>query len=351
MSKRTVLILCITVCMSLVGTAIAQMDVSVPVSIDLLPPSGQTRVIPIVVSNNPGGTISIYGLTLTYPTSLLTFVNTSNSGTATAGWQSSTGSETSPGSGTVIIGGFNAPIGFIQSGDTTLINVVFIDKGVPGPGQITLSGFVNDISGAGTNNGTINSSVPVELVSFSAEISAGEVTLTWNTSSERNNFGFEVEKSFDEENFSKIGFLAGHGTTVQPNAYRFTDSDINSAQKTRYYRLKQIDLDGSFNYSGVLTVQLAAPESFTLRQNYPNPFNPQTTISYELPEPSRVSVVIYNMTGQVIRTLIDQEMVAGFHNTVWNGKDNLGKEVASGAYFYQMKTGNFTEVKKLTLLR
>ena len=181
-------------------------------------------------------------------------------------------------------------------------------------------------------------------------------TVTWFTwfyyrQTETNNFGFEVEKSFDEKEFTKIGFVAGHGTTVQPNDYRFADSDINRGQKTRYYRLKQIDLDGSFNYSGVLTVQLASPESFTLQQNYPNPFNPQTTISYELPEPSQVSVVIYNMTGQVIRTLLDQQMAAGFHSTIWNGKDNLGKEVSSGAYIYQMKAGNFTEVRKLTLLR
>lgn len=349
MSKKAALILCVVLCFGLVSSAFAQLDVSPPVSIDLLPPSGQTRTIEITISGN-SGTIEAYGFTLTYPTGLLAFVGTSTSGTLTDGWNSTSGVEQSP--GVVVIGGFETtPPGGFTTASGTLVKVTFTDNGVPGPGQITLSNFSDDISGASSTPGTINSSVPVELVSFSAEISAGEVSLTWNTSSERNNFGFEVEKSFDEENFSKIGFLAGHGTTVQPNEYRFTDSDINSAQKTRYYRLKQIDLDGSFNYSGVLTVQLAAPESFTLQQNYPNPFNPQTTISYELPEPSRVSVVIYNMTGQVIRTLIDQEMGAGFHSTVWNGKDNLGKEVASGAYFYQMKTGSFTEVKKLTLLR
>ena len=90
---------------------------------------------------------------------------------------------------------------------------------------------------------------------------------------------------------------------------------------------------------------------FNLRQNYPNPFNPETIIEYVLFENSQVHLSIYNILSQHVRTLIDQYQKAGYKKTTWDGKDQAGREVSSGIYFYRLKTDSFIEVKKMLLLR
>ncbi len=93
------------------------------------------------------------------------------------------------------------------------------------------------------------------------------------------------------------------------------------------------------------------PEEFTLEQNYPNPFNPETVIRYQLPQDSQVKLSIYNVLGREIRTLVNANKEAGYHDATWDGRDNTGQQVASGVYLYRLRAGEFTEVKKLTLLR
>lgn len=191
--------------------------------------------------------------------------------------------------------------------------------------------------------------LPVELTSFSASAGNGRVILSWATESETNNFGFDIERSEDEIEFQKIGFVEGKGTTIVPQQYSFVDAKL--APGTYYYRLKQVDLDGAFEYTDVINITLTPPKEFSLAQNYPNPFNPETTIRYDLPVSAHVVLTVYNILGKEVKTLVDVEQSAGIKTVVWDGKDNLGKDVSSGAYIYQMKSGGFTEVKKLTLLR
>jgi hypothetical protein len=93
------------------------------------------------------------------------------------------------------------------------------------------------------------------------------------------------------------------------------------------------------------------PAKFDLHQNFPNPFNPQTEIRFDLPEEAHVQVVIFDLLGREVRTLVDKDAKAGYHSIVWDGKDRSGQTVASGVYLYQMSAGNFREVKKLTLVR
>ncbi len=93
------------------------------------------------------------------------------------------------------------------------------------------------------------------------------------------------------------------------------------------------------------------PESFSLSQNYPNPFNPETIIRFDLPEAAQVQLVIFDLTGREVRRLVDKTMAAGYHQTLWEGKDNNGKHTPSGVYLYQLVAGDFREQRKPALVR
>jgi hypothetical protein len=206
------------------------------------------------------------------------------------------------------------------------------------------------LAGASTTNGTLNSTVPVELATFSAEVEENVITLSWTTISEVGNFGFDLERSIDGEVFEPVVFIPGKGTTNEPQFYTYEDK-LGGASETYFYRLKQVDIDGSYDYSGALQVTLAAPESFGLSQNFPNPFNPETTISYRLAEATAVKLGIYNLKGQLIRSLVDESKPAGFHFVIWNGKMKNGADAPSGVYIYRLAADNLREMKQLTLVR
>ncbi len=190
--------------------------------------------------------------------------------------------------------------------------------------------------------------VPVELVAFNAEWNVDRVRLSWTTATESNNYGFEVQRWLNKAgSWQKIGFTEGHGTTSQLSYYSFTDRPKGGGKYS--YRLKQIDIDGKFSYSPIREVSV--PIKFALYQNHPNPFNPETEISFELPVNAQVSLEIYNMLGQKIITLLNEQIPAGYHRIIWNGKDNIGRMVGSGVYFYHIKTEGFEATKKLVLLR
>ena len=191
--------------------------------------------------------------------------------------------------------------------------------------------------------GDIASAIPVELVSFSGTVSGNNVVLNWNTSTETNNRGFSIEKSTDNNNFVEIGFVKGNGTTTQMSAYTFTDRNLNSGKY--YYRLKQVDFDGTFTYSNVVTADM---DNFTYRltQNYPNPFNPATSISYDVPVKSFVRLEIFNTLGQKIQTLISGEKEAGNYTVKFNAVN-----LPSGMYLYKLTAGNFSQTRKMLLLK
>ncbi len=93
------------------------------------------------------------------------------------------------------------------------------------------------------------------------------------------------------------------------------------------------------------------PDEYILKQNYPNPFNPRTTIRFDLPSNSQVNLVVYNVNGEVVRTLVKTNFGFGTHRIVWDGKDDLGRQVSSGIYFYRLTAGRFTSVKKMLLIK
>jgi hypothetical protein len=185
--------------------------------------------------------------------------------------------------------------------------------------------------------------VPVELVSFSANVIDNKVSLTWETATELNNAGFEVQRSIDKVNFAAVGFVKGNGTTTESHSYSFVDNITNSG--TYYYRLKQTDFSGSYEYSNIIEA-IGQPTEFSLSQNYPNPFNPTTTISFSLPVQSQVHLLLIDVLGNVVKDVAEGIYEAGTHKVTLDASN-----LASGVYFYKLEAGNFISIKKLMLMK
>jgi hypothetical protein len=189
------------------------------------------------------------------------------------------------------------------------------------------------------------SMVPVELVSFTASASENFVTLNWATVTEINNSGFSVErKSALDGRWVEIGFVPGFGTTSENKSYTFKDESL---RKDVYsYRLKQVDFDGTFEYSNSVDVEILTPNNYNLAQNYPNPFNPTTTIKYAVIEDGLVSLKVYDVLGNEITSLVDTYQPAGQYDITFDAGN-----LSSGVYYYQFKAGDFTSTKKLILMK
>ena len=186
--------------------------------------------------------------------------------------------------------------------------------------------------------------IPVELTSFAANVVNSSVILNWNTATETNNSGFEIQRGTDRINFSDVAFVPGFGTTTEPRSYSYTDNLANSGNY--YYRLKQIDYNGAFTYSDIVEVNVAAPIEFTLEQNYPNPFNPSTLISYSIPQNSFVTLKVYDIIGNEVVTLVNQTQSAGKYDVRFDAS-----KLSNGVYFYTIKANNFTSTKKMILMK
>ena len=183
---------------------------------------------------------------------------------------------------------------------------------------------------------TVEDVVGVELQSFTAVEKDGRVLLKWQTSSETNNYGFEVMKrirfSSGHTDWQTIAFIKGHGTSSGSNQYEFTDNQTQSNDKIEY-QLKQIDFNGTKTYSDIVEISLDLPTLFKLYQNYPNPFNNETVINYTVPYASHVRIKIYNIIGNELNTLLDQNKSAGQYSVRWNSTDSQNNIIPNGLYF------------------
>lgn len=191
--------------------------------------------------------------------------------------------------------------------------------------------------------------VPVELSSFSAQLVNTDVILNWTTASELNNQGFEIEHSKDNKNFTKIGFVPGFGTTSESKSYSFKIPNIESG--LQYYRLKQIDFDGTFTHYNSVEIDGPVVREFALYQNHPNPFNPSTTISFSLPMESDVTIKLFNLLGQEVKQITSSSFQAGNHNIEFNAAS-----LSSGTYIYTLEAKgvngtNFKSTKKMLFLK
>ncbi len=196
------------------------------------------------------------------------------------------------------------------------------------------------------------SELPVELTNFSSVVNNGIVNLSWQTATETNNYGFDVERkvvSDQQSVFEKIGFVSGAGNSNAPKDYSFTDQPTGGTKFS--YRLKQIDNDGNYKYYDAINVTLSENQTAELMQNSPNPFNPSTAIKFYISKSSNVSIKIYDMLGKEVTTLVDRQTDAGYHIVYWNGNDKYGSDVSSGVYLYKLTAGSFTQTKKMLMLK
>src|SRR5690554_963977 len=211
-----------------------------------------------------------------------------------------------------------------------------------------------------------NGIVPVELVSFSANVEMNNVNLNWVTSTEANNRGFEIEKrnndgrwkmedgkfirqSVNEDGWDVISFVEGKGTTTEQQFYSYIDENLSAGKYQ--YRLKQIDFDGTYEYSNIVEAEINQPLEFSLSQNYPNPFNPITKIKYTVPqdeirEIKNVRLIVYDVLGNQVATLVNEEQHPGIYEVEFDGSN-----LSSGVYYYSLEAGNFRDIKKLILLK
>ena len=256
--------------------------------------------------------------------------------------------------------GFTNHISANISGGISVNSVIYNS-----PAQVTLNITTNSVpdgyynvtitnpdgqSKTGTGIIQIDHSLPVELSSFTASISGNAVNLKWRTETEVNNYGFDIERSVfsnggQENIWQKIGFAQGHGNSNSPKSYSYIDK--SPAEGSNFlYRLKQIDTDGKFEYSKTIEVNLNTPANFELSQNYPNPFNPTTTIGWQSPTDGLQTIKVFNMLGKEVATLVNGYKPAGRYLVQFDAKD-----LPSGIYFYKIQAGNFSDVKKMILLK
>ena len=208
--------------------------------------------------------------------------------------------------------------------------------------------------------------LPVELSSFNVNAVEGiKAQLQWETATEVNNYGFEIERSvvsesavenasapeastFENKQWEKVAFVEGHGNSNSPKLYSFTDKNLIGGSKF-VYRLKQIDIDGTFEYSDEVEIEVL-PTRYELMQNYPNPFNPTTKIRFSLPEDAKIAINIYNVLGEKVSSILNEELKAGFHEVDFNSS-SAGYSLATGVYIYTIETKNFSQVKKMILMK
>ncbi len=198
--------------------------------------------------------------------------------------------------------------------------------------------------------------IPVELTSFTSEIKGNKVVLNWETASETNNNGFEIERR-TSSNWSNIGFVKGNGTTTELSKYTFTDNPKAQGLNGKvYYRLKQVDFNGQSTYTREVEVDLSTiVDNYSLSQNYPNPFNPSTKIKFTLPFDSNVKLTVYNIAGQMIKEVVNGNYRSGEHEISLSLSDIKG--AASGIYIYTINAVSndgqktFTQTKKMVLIK
>jgi photosystem II stability/assembly factor-like uncharacterized protein len=189
--------------------------------------------------------------------------------------------------------------------------------------------------------------VPVELTSFNASVSGNTVTLNWITSTEKNNFGFDVERSKVGDSWTKVGFVNGFGTTTELKEYSFTDGKL--AAGTYNYRIKQLDFDGTYKYYNLSeSIEIGSPNVYELAQNYPNPFNPSTVINFSIPKAGLVTMKVFNVLGKEVATIINEKKDAGNYSVELNAS-KFG--MSSGVYFYTLESGSFKSTKKMIMIK
>jgi Secretion system C-terminal sorting domain len=189
-----------------------------------------------------------------------------------------------------------------------------------------------------------NYPLPVELGFLTAISNGRTIHLNWSTQTEKNSDKFNIERKTISTSWESIASVKAAVLSNSPKQYSFTDKNLQSGKYQ--YRLKMIDNDGTFEYSKVVEAEVAVPKNYDLSQNFPNPFNPTTVISYSLPFASNVKIIVYNTLGKTVKVLENGYKNAGTYSVTFDAA-----ELPSGTYFYKIEAGQFSQIKKMMLLK
>ncbi len=202
-----------------------------------------------------------------------------------------------------------------------------------------------------------DASLPVTLSSFIAGIQGNTIVLNWQTASETDNLGFTLERAAGNSGWQPIASyrthpaLKGQGNTSTTTTYSFTDNTVTTGTEYRY-RLGDVNVAGVVTmHSPITVITTALPQTTEMFNAYPNPFNPETTINYKLHKDSQVTIIVYDLLGRKVKTLIDEQQSAGSYQALWNGTDEGGAKAASGAYLVRMQTAEVTQTQKVLLVK
>ncbi|MDZ7264566.1 MAG: T9SS type A sorting domain-containing protein, partial [candidate division KSB1 bacterium] len=309
---------------------------------DLCADTAATITVPVYISDVTNKAVTSVSMALHFRSQVLQYIGSNLTNSILAGWMSMVNVK----GDTIRLGAFGATD---LTGQGLLAEFTFLVIGRPAmqSGLTFLEMMLNEGEPsvmAYDGLVTVNYVIPVELAALAARVNGRDVVLTWETATETNNYGFGIERWSLESNWQQIGFVPGAGTTIVPQGYAFTDKSLNAG--AYYYRLRQIDFDGQFHYSQTISVIIGKPDRFQLFQNYPNPFNATTAIRFDLPERSNIRLVLFDVSGRQVALLAAGEFPAGQHQIIAQLD-----ELSSGVYFYQLKTKNFSTVKKLLHLK
>ena len=195
---------------------------------------------------------------------------------------------------------------------------------------------------------TQGGAIPVELNNFEVKSEESKAFISWETISETNNAGFEVQRRIgvtETSPWQTLGFVEGAGTTSKPQVYRFEDTDLPYEDRKLNYRLKQIDIDGRIQFSETIELVPELPEQFVVHPPFPNPARKQATLQYEISQATDVEIGLYNALGQLVVTL-----VRGFTEM---GRKQITIDTSgliSGVYFIRLTAGPSSRVRKLTVI-
>jgi hypothetical protein len=224
------------------------------------------------------------------------------------------------------------------------------------PGSLSLGFYASENNSGGEDQITdecatgacqfVDTQLPVELVEFTATADDEAVVLNWSTASETNNAGFSIEHALgDSEEFAELAFVDGHGTSDQEQVYSFRATGLDVGRHN--FRLRQVDFDGTFEYSPVVESVIELAGTHRLGAAYPNPFNPATTFELVVGRDQIVQVDVVNALGQRVQRLFDGSMEA---NEPRNFVFEAGA-LPSGLYFYRVAGETFAETKQMLLVK
>jgi hypothetical protein len=210
----------------------------------------------------------------------------------------------------------------------------------------------NLISGVFITVVGLNNALPVELSSFTSAVNGRNINLNWETKTEKNSDKFTVERSNNGATWVTVGSVKASDLSNSAKQYTFTDKNLQTGKYQ--YRLMMVDNDGSFMYSKVIETEVSTPKNFVLSQNYPNPFNPSTRIDYQLPIDAKVSLEVYNIVGQRVAVIVNEEQSAGYYTVNFNASSY--RNFTSGVYIYKLTSEdhagkNSSSIKKMMLLK